>query len=41
MASFQLTVNGGLRTVDAVADTPPLWILRDTIGLTGNKFHCG
>lgn len=41
MPSFQLTVNGRVRTVDAEADTPLLWILRDTLGLTGTKFGCG
>jgi aerobic-type carbon monoxide dehydrogenase small subunit (CoxS/CutS family) len=41
MPSFQLTVNGRLHTVDAEADTPLLWILRDTLGLTGTKFGCG
>ncbi|HEX7553897.1 MAG TPA: (2Fe-2S)-binding protein [Geothrix sp.] len=41
MPSFQLTVNGRVRTVDAAADTPLLWILRDTLGLTGTKFGCG
>ena len=41
MPSFQLTVNGRVRTVDAEADTPLLWILRDSLGLTGTKFGCG
>ncbi len=41
MPAFQLTVNGRLRTVDADGDTPLLWILRDTLGLTGTKFGCG
>jgi aerobic-type carbon monoxide dehydrogenase small subunit (CoxS/CutS family) len=41
MAAYQLTVNGRVRTVDAEADTPLLWILRDTLGLTGTKFGCG
>jgi aerobic-type carbon monoxide dehydrogenase small subunit (CoxS/CutS family) len=41
MPSFQLTVNGRVRTVDADTDTPLLWILRDTMGLTGTKFGCG
>jgi len=41
MPSYQLTVNGRVRTVDAEADTPLLWILRDTLGLTGTKFGCG
>ena len=41
MPAFQLTVNGRVRTVDADADTPLLWILRDTLSLTGTKFGCG
>lgn len=41
MPTFQLTVNGRRRSVDADADTPLLWILRDTLGLTGTKFGCG
>jgi len=41
MPAHQLTVNGRVRTVDADADTPLLWILRDTLGLTGTKFGCG
>ena len=41
MPAFQLTVNGRLRKVEAEADTPLLWVLRDTLGLTGTKFGCG
>ena len=41
MPSFQLTVNGRARTVDVDADTPLLWALRDSLGLTGTKFGCG
>ena len=41
MPAYQLNVNGRVRTVDAEADTPLLWILRDTLGLTGTKFGCG
>jgi aerobic-type carbon monoxide dehydrogenase small subunit (CoxS/CutS family) len=41
MSATQLTVNGRIRTVDAEPDTPLLWILRDTLGLTGTKFGCG
>src|SRR5713226_1032843 len=39
MISF--TVNDHTQTVDADADTPLLWVLRDTLGLTGTKFGCG
>jgi aerobic-type carbon monoxide dehydrogenase small subunit (CoxS/CutS family) len=35
------TVNGQARTVDADPGTPVLWVLRDTLGLTGTKFGCG
>lgn len=41
MPSFQLTVNGKARTVDVDGDTPLLWVLRDTLGLTGTKYGCG
>jgi isoquinoline 1-oxidoreductase alpha subunit len=41
MASFQIKVNGESRTVDALPDSPLLWVLRDQIGLTGTKFGCG
>ena len=36
-----LNVNGREHTVDADADTPILWALRDTLGMTGTKFGCG
>jgi isoquinoline 1-oxidoreductase alpha subunit len=36
-----LTVNGQTHNVDVEPDTPLLWVLRDTIGLTGTKFGCG
>lgn len=36
-----LKVNGEGRDVDAEPDTPLLWVLRDTLGLTGTKFGCG
>lgn len=41
MASFTLHINGQTRTFDVEADTPLLWVLRDTLGLTGTKFGCG
>jgi isoquinoline 1-oxidoreductase alpha subunit len=41
MASFTLQVNGQEHTVDADPETPLLWILRDTLGLTGTKYSCG
>ncbi len=36
-----LQVNGQARSVDVEPDTPLLWVLRDTLGLTGTKFGCG
>jgi isoquinoline 1-oxidoreductase alpha subunit len=36
-----IKVNGVDRTVDVDGDTPLLWVLRDTLGLTGTKFGCG
>jgi len=41
MPSYTLTVNGTRRTVNAPADMPLLWALRDILGLTGTKFGCG
>ncbi len=41
MALFSLTVNGEQHTVDVSPDTPLLWVLRDTLGLTGTKYSCG
>jgi aerobic-type carbon monoxide dehydrogenase small subunit (CoxS/CutS family) len=41
MATFRLTVNGRSHTVDAEPDTPLLWVLRDTLNLTGTKYGCG
>lgn len=39
--SITLSVNGATRTVDVDPETPLLWVLRDTLGLTGTKFGCG
>lgn len=39
MATF--TLNGKQVSVDVDASTPLLWVLRDTIGMTGTKFGCG
>ncbi len=41
MPSFSLTVNGKKHTVDVDPETPLLWVLRDSIGLTGTKYGCG
>ena len=41
MAHYTLNVNGQARTVDVPADTPLLWVLRDTLELAGTKYGCG
>ncbi len=41
MPKFDVKVNGRSHAVDVDADTPLLWVLRDSIGLTGTKFGCG
>jgi isoquinoline 1-oxidoreductase alpha subunit len=38
---IRLNVNGRDHAVDAPADTPLLWALREWIGLTGTKYGCG
>jgi aerobic-type carbon monoxide dehydrogenase small subunit (CoxS/CutS family) len=38
---IKLNVNGKDVQVDVESDTPLLWVLRDTLGLTGTKFGCG
>jgi isoquinoline 1-oxidoreductase alpha subunit len=37
----EITVNGERRRVDVEGDTPLLWVLRDTLGMTGTKYGCG
>ena len=41
MPTFQLKINGELKTVTAESDTPLLWVLRDYLNLLGTKFGCG
>src|SRR5258705_4738605 len=41
MTAITLVVNGRSLTVQDPPDTPLLWVLRDTLGLTGTKFGCG
>ena len=36
-----LDINGKQLTTDAAEDTPLLWVLRDSLNLTGTKFGCG
>ena len=38
---IKLTVNGKATEVDVADDTPLLWVLRDTLGMTGTKYGCG
>ena len=38
---IQLTINARRYTVEAEPDTPLLFVLRDTLGLTGTKYGCG
>ena len=39
--SIKLKVNGRATTVDAPADMPLLWVLRDVLDLRGTKYGCG
>ena len=41
MAVVKFNLNGKTQTVDTPAAMPLLWVLRDTLGLTGTKFGCG
>jgi isoquinoline 1-oxidoreductase alpha subunit len=41
MRAVTLTINGQTRTLEIDPDTPLLWAIRDTLGLTGTKFGCG
>lgn len=41
LAPIALLVNGTQTTVSVDADTPLLWVLRQTMGLPGTKFGCG
>jgi len=41
MPPCTLSVNGRSHTVNVPAAMPLLWVLRDTLGLTGTKFGCG
>ncbi|HEX8980331.1 MAG TPA: (2Fe-2S)-binding protein [Parasulfuritortus sp.] len=38
---IQLNVNGKTHRLDVSPDTPLLWVLRDTLRLTGTKYGCG
>ena len=41
MAQFKLQINGSEHQADVDADTPLLWVLRDSLHLVGTKFGCG
>ncbi len=41
MPAISFVGNGQPRSVEIDPDTPLLWVLRDTLGLTGTKFGCG
>ena len=41
MPAIKFTLNGKPQTVDVVPAMPLLWVLRDTLGMTGTKFGCG
>ncbi len=38
---ISLSINGQSHNVDVEDDTPLLWVLRDSIGMTGTKYGCG
>ena len=41
MPVYNIKVNGESKSVEADADTPLLWVLRDGLGLVGTKYGCG
>ena len=41
MYGIAITVNEKSCAIDVAPDTPLLWVLRDTLGLTGTKYGCG
>lgn len=41
MTNIAITVNEESHRIDVALDTPLLWVLRDTLGLTGTKYGCG
>jgi len=41
MSEIAITVNGAKRVVNVEEDMPLVWVLRDTLSLTGTKFGCG
>lgn len=41
MSNFTLQVNGAEKSVNVQPDTPLLWVLRDSLSMTGTKYGCG
>jgi len=41
MPTYTLNINNQTFEVEALEDTPLLWVLRDNLGLTGTKYSCG
>jgi len=41
MLMAKLNINGSVHDVEAEADTPLLWVIREQVGLTGTKYGCG
>lgn len=41
MAQITLSVNGKTHSLEVDPDTPLLWVLRESLGLTGTKYGCG
>jgi aerobic-type carbon monoxide dehydrogenase small subunit (CoxS/CutS family) len=41
MSKVAITINGAKREVDVDDDMPLVWVLRDTLSMTGTKFGCG
>jgi isoquinoline 1-oxidoreductase subunit alpha len=41
MTRITIVVNDSQHTIDAAPETPLLWVLRDTLNMTGTKFGCG
>jgi isoquinoline 1-oxidoreductase subunit alpha len=39
--AYKLNVNGRAQTADVDGDTPLLWVLRDTLAISGPKYGCG
>jgi isoquinoline 1-oxidoreductase alpha subunit len=41
MPTYNLNINGKTYSVEAEANTPLLWVIREQVGLTGTKYGCG